>query len=178
MNTLFLGALGFAMFFLNNANDMRIRSKRLSFLFPLGCVIFCSAVIVGCVSGKSPVEQTALRIIICAIGISSLALMLHSLFFAIPAKDSYVRPGATRPVIMTGPYALCRHPGVLFFIILMLCLWLGLGLSPLCAVVWSLLNIALALTEDIIVFPALLEGYRDYKKNTPFLIPSLRRKNH
>ncbi|MEG2119953.1 MAG: hypothetical protein RRY53_06310, partial [Pseudoflavonifractor sp.] len=57
-----------------------------------------------------------------------LVLMLYSLFFAVPFSKTYVEKAEGQPkkVCRTGMYALCRHPGVLWFWGFYLFLWLAL----------------------------------------------------
>lgn len=94
--------------------------------------------------------------------------------FALPVDASYTRPGEKRPACTTGVYALCRHPGVLWFTGLYICLWLALGLPLWEAAVYSGLNVLLVVFEDRCVFPARLEGYGAYQAATPFLLPNRR----
>lgn len=171
MLSLAIGCLGFVSLFGSDGNDLRLHRKSLRFLFPLGIVLLFAASVVGCVFGTSPLENIAWRILFGVFGFVFLVLLVYSLFFALPVGSSYAKPGEKRSAVTTGVYALCRHPGVLFFVPLMLCLWLSLGLPLLCVVVWSVWNILLAWFEDAVVFPQLLEGYNEYKRTTPFLIP-------
>lgn len=173
MLVLLMGILSFVLFFASDYNDLRLRHKGLVFLFPAGAVLLTAATVLGCLHGTAPLSGLLGRMISGAAGIAFLLLTLHALFFAIPARASYGGPGRRRPAATSGVYGLCRHPGVLFFIPLMLCLWLSLGLPPYCAAAWSALNVLLARYEDIVVFPELLEGYDEYKTATPFLIPRI-----
>ena len=72
-------------------------------------------------------------------------------------------------------YALCRHPGVLWFAGVYGCLWLAAGLPLWEAALLCGVNVGLVLFEDRCVFPALLEGYEAYQAATPFLLPGRRR---
>ena len=100
--------------------------------------------------------------------------MIYTLFFALPVEASYTAPGKKRPACTTGIYALCRHPGVLWFAGLYGCLWAGGGLPLWEAALFSGLNVLLVLFEDLCVFPAVLEGYDAYRRSTPFLLPNRR----
>ncbi len=85
------------------------------------------------------------------------------------------------PVLVTsGTYALCRHPGVLWLVFVLVggvlhadragLIWLGL--------LWLGLDVLYVAVQDRIIFPARFSGYRAYQRTTPFLIPtrdSLRR---
>jgi protein-S-isoprenylcysteine O-methyltransferase Ste14 len=82
------------------------------------------------------------------------------------------RPGEERAVCTTGVYALCRHPGVLWFAGVYGCLWLTVGLPLWEAALYCGLNVLLVAFEDLCVFPARLEGYDAYRVQTPFLLPT------
>ena len=73
-----------------------------------------------------------------------------------------------------GVYALCRHPGVLWFAGLYVCLWAAFGLPLWEAASLSGWNVLLVWFEDRCVFPAVLEGYDAYQQTTPFLLPNRR----
>ena len=101
-----------------------------------------------------------------------MALEVYTLFFALPVEASYASPGEKRPACTTGVYALCRHPGVLWFAGLYGCLALAAGLPLWEAAVLSAMNVGLVAFEDRCVFPARLEGYGAYQASTPFLVPN------
>ena len=103
----------------------------------------------------------------CICGTFGLYIVLCS-----AGEASYARPGEKRPACTTGVYALCRHPGVLWFAGLFACLWLAAGLPLQDAAVYTILNVLLVWFEDRCVFPDLLEGYEAYRASTPFLIPN------
>ncbi|MGI5936434.1 MAG: hypothetical protein ACOX7I_06510 [Oscillospiraceae bacterium] len=69
-------------------------------------------------------------------------------------------------------YSLCRHPGVLWLSLFFICLSVFTAFSIHSAAAYIVLDILLALFEDIVVFPRLLDGYGEYRKRVPFLIPN------
>ena len=44
-----------------------------------------------------------------------LLLLIYALFFALPFQETYVVQNVGNKVCAQGMYALCRHPGVLWF---------------------------------------------------------------
>ena len=68
---------------------------------------------------------------------------------------------------------MCRHPGVLFLAGFYLFLSLGLGkpFMLLAGTVYTGMNLLYILLQDRYTFPCLFEGYDDYRKETPYLIP-------
>ncbi len=99
-------------------------------------------------------------------------LLVYTLFFAVPFQEAYVE-GSKQKICKTGVYALCRHPGVLFLAGFYLFLSLGLGkpFMLLAGTVYTGMNLLYILLQDRYTFPRLFEGYDDYRKETPYLIP-------
>ena len=170
-----LGCAGFLLFFLYDVLQMKAPKWAHGALFFLG--LACLAVGTG---GLLLAAPRAGALLLTARGIAALAagllffwLLLHSLFFSLP-KETYRDASGRRPLVDTGLYALCRHPGVLFFTALYACLWLafGGGLLLLSAAAYSALNLLYGLMQDVWVFPRQFAGYADYRRRTPFLIPN------
>lgn len=114
------------------------------------------------------------RILAGAAGIAFAWAEIYSLFFSFDRKDAYLnnRNREMRTVNTCRMYALCRHPGVLFFILLYIDIWLFIGMDFLGMLMLCVLNLLLAVFEDFVVFPKTLKGYREYRKTTPFMIPN------
>lgn len=166
-----LGLCAFALFFLSDYNDWRMGRQALGICFPLGAALLAAGTLLRC-GTKSVICGGWLRMALLLGALGFLALLTYTLFFAIPPEASYARPGEKRKVCTTGVYALCRHPGILWFAGAYGCLSLAAGLPVVDSGVYCILNVLLVLFEDRCVFPKLLEGYRDYQASTPFLIPS------
>lgn len=169
----FGGCMAFALFFLGDYNDWKLEKPLLRFCFPCGFLLLTAVTVFQCIAGKT--ENTLFfRIVSGFFGVLFLALEIYTLFFALSAKDAYATQEKGRRACTSGIYSICRHPGVLWFIGLYFCLWGTFGLSLFTAVLYSSLNVLLIIFEDLFVFPTTLEGYADYKKETPFLIPTLK----
>lgn len=169
-----LGLCAFALFFLNDYNDWRLGLRGLNVCFPAGGVLLAVSTVLEAWRGTCPLDTGWLRGLFFALAAGFLALLVYTLFFALPVEASYARPGEKRRACTTGIYALCRHPGVLWFAGLYICLWLSCGLPLWEAALYSGLNILLVAFEDRFVFPAKLEGYDAYQASTPFLVPNRR----
>lgn len=105
----------------------------------------------------------------------ALVLMVYSLFFALPFKETYVNPKEKNSVIDTGMYALCRHPGVIWFFFFYLFLWLASGANLMlwAGLIWTFMDVLHVYIQDRWLFSRGLKGYEHYRKTTPFLIPTL-----
>ena len=168
-----LGLCAFALFFLSDLNDWRLARRELKLCFPLGGVLLAVGTVLEARRRTPPVSGW-LRGLCLHLAAAFLILLVYTLFFALPAEASYGRPGEKRPACTTGVYALCCHPGVLWFAGLYVCLWAAFGLPLWEAATLSGWNVLLVWFEDRCVFPAVLEGYGDYRRTTPFLLPSRR----
>ena len=166
-----LAICAFGLFFISDYNDWRLSLRGGKFLFPAGVVLLAAGTVLEARMGTH-VTNGWLRGLFYALAAVFAVLLVHTLFFALPAEASYARPGEKRKVCTAGVYALCRHPGVLWFTGLYVCLWLAAGLPLWEAALYSGLNVLLVIFEDRCVFPARLEGYERYQRTTPFLLPN------
>lgn len=114
-----------------------------------------------------------LKILEFAAAAGFFILFLCALFVSLPVKKTYITM-RDQEVADTGLYALCRHPGTLFLMLFYLfcglaldsgmMLWVGLSNSAF--------NIITTVLQDIWVFPTTIGRYNEYKKTTPFLVPT------
>ena len=100
--------------------------------------------------------------------------LIYTLFFALPFEETYCEDNKLRAAYTEGMYGVCRHPGVLWFAGAYLCMW-GMfggwkqGIYFLLMIFWNYLYI---IFQDLWTFPQTFFNYREYQKNTPFLIPN------
>lgn len=113
------------------------------------------------------------KIFFLILAVLFLALLIYTLFFALPFEETYVAQAAHK-TYDKKMYALCRHPGVLWFAGFYICLWLAFGTKLLLvmAVWFSFLNFCYIVLQDLYTFPKVFSDYEDYKKRVPFLIPN------
>ena len=173
MGYYFCGIAAFVLFFWNDFNDWKLARPALRFCFPAGALLLAGATAAAALARPAPLHGGA-RLAAALGAVLFGALLVYTLFFALPAKDAYARTGEARQACTAGVYALCRHPGVLWFAGLYLCLSAASGLPWGFSVLCSLLNVALVVFEDGWVFPAKLAGYTAYRRTTPFLLPTPR----
>ena len=106
-------------------------------------------------------------------GLASLA-MIYSLFLEIPFKQTYIAEGAGNKLVTTGTYALVRHPGVLWYALLLISLifiskhQLMLSAAP----IWLLMDVLYVWIQDRFFFPRMFPDYGHYQRETPMLIPN------
>ena len=102
--------------------------------------------------------------------------MLYALFIALPFQKTYMEIEKDNKVIDKGMYALCRHPGVLWFFFFYLFLWLASGKMIImwAGIIWTIMDIIHVYVQERWLFPKNLRGYDQYQKRVPFLIPNAR----
>jgi protein-S-isoprenylcysteine O-methyltransferase Ste14 len=168
----FIGCLAFAIFFFSDYNDATLHRRGFMFCFPLGAGLLIFATIAQLRFDAVSDVPLLLRFFFLTIFTFSAVLLIYTLFFAISPAAAYGAPGKKRAVCTDGVYALCRHPGVLWFALAYICLLLAGGLPPYVVITYIFLNVALVAFEDEFVFPIVLSGYEAYQNKTPFLIPN------
>lgn len=164
---------GFILFYMYDINSVTFKIPLINTFFFIGSglIVSGSAVLIyRQINTISWGGSTA----VWALGfVGSLALLIYTLFFALPFSNTYQNETANT-ICDTGMYALCRHPGVLWFFTTFLCLC-GVFFSCetfLVFLVANAMNLAYIILQDYWIFPKLFQGYSTYKENTPFLIPT------
>jgi len=74
-----------------------------------------------------------------------------------------------------GTYALIRHPGLWWYGLFLVGLYLLTGSQWLlvAAPIWWILDLFLVLVEDLFLYPRIYKDYDAYKKKVPMLFPKL-----
>ena len=174
-----LGAGAFLLFFLYELHVVSGRFRALHACFAAGCLLLAAATAglaadAALQPGASPVRLVCAGVVAAVF----LALLVYTLFFALPFAATYTKAGGTQVegkpcVCRTGMYALCRHPGVWWLAGVHLCVWLmdGASVALSAFLLFTALNVAYVTVQDCWSFPRSFADYDDYKKETPFLIP-------
>lgn len=94
--------------------------------------------------------------------------MIKSLFFSLPS-DTYASPEQGRHVYQAGMYALCRHPGVLWYCMffLFVALTLRMGVAFACCSILCAGNIAYMFFQEKWSFPRTFCDYDVYQQKVP-----------
>jgi protein-S-isoprenylcysteine O-methyltransferase Ste14 len=169
-----IGVLGFAAAFAFDwASLKRIPViKQLVGLLALSLLIY--ATIMVCHSPTKLELPIFARIIGSCLLVIFLFLLVYSLFIELPFRRTYTKQNVGKKLISTGTYALVRHPGVIWlaFVFLALTLLYPSTTLFLAIVIWLLMDLIYVTVQDKYFFPKMFPHYRDYKKQTPFLIPT------
>lgn len=174
MATIVVGCLAFGLFIVYDINQITGNLFFFRGFFMIGCLLLTFStlylVVTTCGHTAAPFAR-ALCGVFC---ILFFALMIYSLFFALPFQRTYLQEPRRRRVYDLGMYSLCRHPGVLWFVLFYL------TLAPACAsktlfiagFIFSVCNILYVIWQDFYFFPHIFCDYRQYRHTTPFLVPT------
>lgn len=175
MPYIILGSLAFLLFVIYDVNSVTGNHRPLRCGFFIGCLLLAAStaglVFAALTETMWYAGRAAAFFILAGI---FLGLLIYTLFFALPFGDTYIRPDKKPKTCTTGFYALCRHPGVLWFVGFYFSLWFAVpGPSLLlAAVLFSLWNLLYINLQDRWILIKILDDYEVYKKTTPFLIPN------
>ena len=172
-----VGVFAFLLFYIYDLLQLYLFKTACSSLFfiGIGCLILATSNILWLSLSTSTSSGGATAFWITGAVVFCI-ILFYTLFFALPYDTTYKSAGNKSPLITDGVYALCRHPGILWFCGIYFCLWQALGGRLLfwAMLVFSALNFLYAVMQDRWVFPKQFEGYLNYQAQTPFLIPTLR----
>lgn len=173
---LFIGIIGFLLLVVYDINSIILKVKLLNSCFFVGFVLIITATIGIVLTNLHMVLLEPFRMgVFGAISFLFFVLLIYTLFFALPFQNTYIESKQRDQTLQQeGIYALCRHPGVLWFIGFYLFLGLALMLPMLilAAFIFSFLNVLYIVLQDQWTFVKTFEEYEQYKKSTPFLIPN------
>ncbi len=177
----FSGLLVFLLFVLYDLGQANLlpniwsRLARSFFLLGFTILAGCTAVLVWA-QGLQILLRHSINFGFLLCAFLFLGLLIYTLFFALPFQETYVDQTAGAKTYDKGMYALCRHPGVLWFTGFYCCLWLALGGAALfwLAFWYSLFNVGYVLVQDYYTFPRIFTDYAQYKRQVPFLLPNVK----
>ena len=171
-----LGSLGFLLYFMYDINSIQ-KKKNVIFqkFFAAGTVLVVVSLLMELWYLWGQCQHRIGRMIGFGTGAAGFfALLIYTLFFALPFEETYCEENKLRAAYTEGMYGVCRHPGVLWFTGAYLCMW-GMfggwkqGIYFLLMIFWNYLYI---IFQDLWTFPQTFFNYKEYQKNTPFLIPN------
>lgn len=169
------GVIAFGMYLLYDVNSFTWKNRILHTFFLIGSVVLAVSTASCFLTLIRAYRPPVWRMMVWgALAVSQAVLLIYTLFFALPFEATYTRIEEKPPVYTEGVYALCRHPGVVWFFLLYLCLAFMTGETLMMAVciVYSGLNVLYVWFQDRVTFKRTLSGYEAYQRETPFLIPN------
>ncbi len=175
MGAIAAGCAGFLILLLFDWADSRGMRRAKPAIMAAAAAVFTYAFIRTLSDLDRLAFPTALKAVGAVLSLPFFVLFVFSLFLEIPFRLTYAGKRGKREVVTTGTYALARHPGVIWFFFLHVCLVLMSGSRLLLAAVpfWTGMNVLLVFVEDRVFFPRTFgASYLEYRRLTPFLVPN------
>lgn len=172
---LLIGSISFTFFIVYDINNITLQNRLLKSFFVVGCIMLIySTMMISIFEQPSFSLPIFMKVFVSLGGLISFALLIYTLFFALPWKITYVSLKSNDVVVNQGIYALCRHPGVIWFILFYFFYWLftGITLMMWAGITFSILNLIYILLQEKYIFCKLFIDYDLYQKSTPFFIPN------
>lgn len=101
-------------------------------------------------------------------------LLIWSVFFEFSIeRKKHGIPG--NGLVTTGSYQFCRHPGFWWFALFSLSIGVMRGISAhfFTILLMNSMNLLLIFIQDRYIFPKVFQGYNEYRKQVPFLVPRI-----
>ena len=169
-----VGVLGFLVAYLFDVVSLkRIRGAKLAVAFAAAGLIGYATLMVCLRSDRLglPIWMTWLG---WGLLLISVLLITYSLFINLPWRKTYVAPGVGDTLVRSGTYALVRHPGVLWYALLLVSLILAsrAKLLLIASPIWFSMDVLYVLIQDKFLFGKMFASYQEYRQETPMLIPN------
>ena len=169
-----LGSFGFLLYFIYDINSIRKKNVIFQKFFAVGTVFVVVSLLMELLLLWGQCQHRIGRMIGFGTGaVGFFALLIYTLFFALPFDSTYCQEADGHKVCRSGVYGWCRHPGIWWFFGCFFSLGLGTGEfdGVLCGLILSFLNLMYAWYQDRIIFPREFLDYGEYRKEVPFLLP-------
>lgn len=175
MISLWIGIAAFILCFLYDINSFTRKNAVVHCFFTVGAVLLAvSSALDLWQAMRAGAFTGALDVVLLLLAVICFAALIYSLFFALPFEETYVKSEEGNKAYDQGVYALCRHPGVLFYFLMQL--FFGLAALPeralINGMILSAINVLYAWFQDRITFEKIFSNYSEYRKNVPFLVPT------
>jgi len=142
-------------------------------VFCAGCAFVVLATLLLLISQADQCTWDVLFFVFLTLALASAALMAKALFFSLP-PNAYAASVQIRCTYARGMYALCRHPGVLWYCLMFASLAIMLRTPAATAgcCILCIGDIAYMVFQDVWSFPRIFCDYAEYQRNVPFFLPT------
>ncbi|HYF83394.1 MAG TPA: hypothetical protein VEB00_10250 [Clostridia bacterium] len=174
MKYIILGAVGFLFILLFDIYTLKTDGLKRKALGLSGVVLIAYSAIMATIVSEKIAIPAAIRIAAWILWAAAAFLLVYSLFLELPFKKTYGEAKYSSELVDTGTYALCRHPGVLWFGLMFSFYFLATGAVLIipAGIIWTAIDIIHVYIEDKFFFPRMFASYKGYTESTPMLIPN------
>lgn len=167
--------LVFICFIVYDVNSIKFNNHFLNKIFFIGIFIFFMENVILMFTLRNNVIYNRINIVLITFSIIFFCLLIYTLFFSLPFNDTYIKKENEGKVIKTGMYGFSRHIGVLWFILMYVPLIFVFksNFFNKFVLLSSILNVIYVVFQDNYTFLYSFENYEEYKKEVPFIMPTL-----
>ncbi len=168
-----IGIMGFALLLMFDVLSLGKRNY-VKYIFGIsGClmILISSIMIVLNYSHFLEIDKM-FRIVALLIALASLILLIYSVFIEVGRKTYKVKN--EHSLVTSGTYALTRHPGVLWMLLLYIfgAIFFQNLLAIYAALIWTLANIIYVTIQERFIFHKIFDDYDKYRETTPMILPN------
>lgn len=174
MGYVLIGTLAFVFFFFFDVYTLKNQRVKKRFYGIIGVGVLVYLVVMVTVNSIRIDFPIPLRIAAFVFWVGITFLLIYSLFLEIPFVKTYAKKQQNNELVKNGTYALCRHPGVLWFGLSFLFFFYTIGAVLLipAGIVWTSVDVLYVYLQEKLIFYKIFPDYKDYVKITPMLIPT------
>lgn len=173
-----IGAAAFPLFLFYDVMSMKHRKWPVLFFAAGGACLIAATYMYSHSDVAARLETSPSIVWLGAFGaLVSLGFLIYVLFVSLPAGRTYL-DGGRRPVVKTGWYGVCRHPGVIWLSLFYFFVFLAAMSGPafFAWILYTALDILYVAIQERFIFSKVLYGYGEYVREVPFLCPRMRKK--
>ena len=168
-----IGILGFVLLLMFDLCSL-CKKNHLKYLFGVsGFLLIAVSSILIVVDFSSYLEINGIyRIASLVIALISFLLLVYSVFIEVGRKTYKLKN--EHALVTNGTYALTRHPGVLWMLLLYIfgAIFFQNLLAIYAALIWTFVNIVYVTIQERFIFNKIFDNYDKYRESTPMLLPN------
>lgn len=170
---LVIGVFGFALLLVFDILSMH-KKNYLKYLFGISgfSLIVLSSILIVINHSYFLNISSFFRLFSLIIAITSFLLLIYSVFIEVGRKTYEVNN--EHNLVTSGTYALTRHPGVLWMLLLYIfgAIFFQNLLAIYAALIWTFVNIIYVTIQERFIFHKIFDNYDKYRKTTPMILPN------
>lgn len=168
------GSVSFVFLFLFDYYTLKNEGLKKKVFGLLGIFLLIYSTVLVSMTSEKISFSIPLRMISGVVCIAAACLLIYSLFLELPFINTYGKQEHNHQLVDRGTYALCRHPGVLWFGLFFMCLFFTTGAVLLiwAGILWTIINMIYVYLQEKVIFCKMFPAYYVYVKTTPMLIPT------
>lgn len=170
---LVIGVFGFALLLVFDILSMH-KKNYLKYLFGISgfSLIVLSSILIVINHSYFLNISSSFRLFSLIIAITSFLLLIYSVFIEVGRKTYEVNN--EHNLVTSGTYALTRHPGVLWMLLLYIfgAIFFQNLLAIYAALIWTFVNIIYVTIQERFIFHKIFDNYDKYRKTTPMILPN------